>query len=108
MRTLKSKAIHWPSLVGSELSPIGISNQAKLGLEELHESSLSPSNKCAENLPREAKMAGQQHNKKENGQRETKKHNHEEIKCFDADPAALTELMRAPVTHHNSGEAVRV
>ena len=32
----------------------------------------------------------------------------EEIKCFDADPAALTELMRAPVTHNNGIEAVRV
>ena len=36
------------------------------------------------------------------------KKTHEEIKCFDADPAALTELMRAPVTHHNGVEAVRV
>ena len=38
---------------------IEISNQAKLGLEELHETSLRPSNKCAENPPPEAKMAGQ-------------------------------------------------
>ena len=31
----------------------------------------------------------------------------EEEKCFDADPAALTGMLRAPVTQHNSVTTMR-